>query len=460
MSENGDNFRLSTPGIRLALVYTGVFVFLFAIYLLISLHHLSALPELDSDALEYDAIAFNITHHRGFGYDWNDPDWRHPYLQDPQYQNLLSRLPRYPGYYPSYYPSVYRPPAMPYLLALVYVVSGRNFAAWRIVSCALMAGAATLAAAISAEFAGLLAAIITALLILLCPMLTRLSHLFFTESLATFLMTFLVWMWLRNAKNGWSAARISGLGVVCAALVATRYIFLLWIPVVALSVPAIPTASGLKSIWRGKAICLCTTLLIIGPWCIRNILVTKEFMPFGSQAQFELINGFGPMAVQSRGVWAGDKENESGVFAGEEHLLKLNLDPLDFEVRLAKIRSSSAVHWMLQRPLEVIQLMFLHVYKEVKPAAPANGNVASEWLLFLGALAAFVFRKSQGVGIIVLFVALNIIGIALTWSAGGRFMAPAHPLIVALVAAMVSRQLTASMQQNYGSKPKAYCRND
>jgi hypothetical protein len=154
-------------------------------------------------------------------------------------------------------------------------------------------------------------------------------------------------------------------------------------------------------------------------------------------------------------VWAGEEENGRGVFVGEEELSGLKLDPLDFEVQLAKIRSSLAIRWMSQHPLDVIRLVFLHVYKEVKPPISADwpdGNVASEWLLFLGALGAFVFRKSPGVGIIVLFVALNILSIALTWSVRGRYMVPVQPLIVALVGAMVSRQLTASLQQNSGSK--------
>ena len=40
------------------------------------------------------------------------------------------------------------------------------------------------------------------------------------------------------------AGRIVRFGFACGALVATRNIFLLWVPIVALSVPAIPTASG------------------------------------------------------------------------------------------------------------------------------------------------------------------------------------------------------------------------
>jgi hypothetical protein len=65
-----------------------------------------------------------------------------------------------------YYPTTYRPPAVPILMGLVYALTNRSFAAWRIVECALMAGAVTIAAVVSAGIAGLPAAVLTAILAL------------------------------------------------------------------------------------------------------------------------------------------------------------------------------------------------------------------------------------------------------------------------------------------------------
>jgi hypothetical protein len=320
---------------------------------------------------------------------------------------------------------------MPYLLAMVYGVVGRNFAVWRILSCAIMAGAATAAAAVSAEFAGLLAAIITSLLFLQCPQLTMYSHMFMTESLATFCVTLLAWMWLTNSRTGWTTKRIAGLGIVLGALVATRSIFLLWVPVVALFVPATPSAPGSRNIWRGKAICFVFALLIIGPWAARNIVVTKDLMPFGTLAQAELSAGFGPRAIQSRGLWSpiGPEEDIPGITR------------LEGEVQMAKAQYSFAIHWITQHPVDVMWLMCLHVWKEVRP-------LDNKWLLFMGALSAFALRKSAGVRILVLFVALNILTIALTWSVGGRFMVPVQPVLAALVSAVISRQIIISLRQN------------
>ena len=162
-------------------IYAVIFLGVFAAYILasLSLGALTALPEL-GDGQDYDSIAFNIWQGRGFGHNWDDPEWRRPYLASPIYKDVLNR-------HSEFYPTTYRPPAMPYLLALVYKLAGRNFASWRIVNCAIMAAAVTIAAAISARFAGPMAAIITASLALLSPQLTASSHRFLTEALATFL---------------------------------------------------------------------------------------------------------------------------------------------------------------------------------------------------------------------------------------------------------------------------------
>jgi hypothetical protein len=55
-------------------------------------------------------------------------------------------------------------------------------------------------------------------------------------------------------------------------------------------------------------------------------------------------------------------------------------------------------------------------------------------------------------------VAGNILSVAMTYSAGGRFMVPMQPLLVALVAAMivyVTRQALALMRGNSTARPRA-----
>lgn len=400
-------------------IYASIFLGTFTAYVLaaILLGTLTALPE-KGDGQDYDAIAFNLWHQRGFGFDWDDPEWRQPYKTDPQYKEILDR-------HSGFELTAYRPPAMPYLLAFVYSIAGRTFAAWRILNCAIMAAAVTMAAAIAARFAGTAASFLTAALSVLSPQLIASSQRFLTEALAAFLVTLLAWTWLnhhRKEKAWWHAAK---LGVILGLLVATRSIFLLWLPLVLL-VPE--TKLDLRRCWRPKAICLLVFLAVIGPWWLRNILVTREFMPFGTEGAINLPAAFGPRAMKFQGVWAPNHED------GEQELTAQNLDRLNFEVRLAKFRSALTIQWMREHPLDVVYLMLLHVWQELRP----HGRFFYDWLLVLGGIAAIFFRKSPGIGVPVLFVGMNILSIALTWSVEGRFMVPVQLLLIALTSAMAA----------------------
>jgi hypothetical protein len=142
------------------IVYAAMFFAVFATYVARARESgaMASLPQA-GDEVDYDAIAFSVWQGHGIGFNWDNPAWREPYLEAPGYENVLARR-------SSYYPTSYRPPAVPVLMGLVYTLTNRNFAAWRIFQCALMAGAVTVAAMIAAGVAGLPGAVLTALLAL------------------------------------------------------------------------------------------------------------------------------------------------------------------------------------------------------------------------------------------------------------------------------------------------------
>jgi hypothetical protein len=404
-----------------------IFLAAFGTYLLRAANDgkLGAPPE-NGDGHDYDAIAFNIWQHGAYGYHWDDPSWREPYTNLPEYEGLLERR-------SSYYPTTYRPPAMPLLLGLVYQLTGRNFVAWRIVNCAIVAGAVTLAAAIAAYFSGSLAAIVAAILIVQSPQLTFYSHMFVTEGLAAFFVTLLAWTWLRNARRGWTTAGAAAFGVVLGALVATRSIFVFWLPL-ALFVPSEMGVARIRA-WRLKAICLAFAILVIGPWWIRNIAVTRAFFPLGTEGAINLPAAFGPRALRFEGLWAANQSD------GAPELSALNLDPVRFEVRLARYRTRMTTAWMREHPFDVLRLAALHVWQEIRP----RGDPYDGWRLLIGAgLGAAFFRRSAGILIMVLILCAHLLSIAVTWSVGGRFMVPVQPVCLALTAALaisVTRQI-------------------
>ena len=399
-------------------VFTAIFLTSFGIYVMraSSSGALREPPET-GDGHDYDAIAFNVLQGRGFGYQWSDEEWRRPYGGIPRYRLLLSRQ-------SDYYPTTYRPPAMPYLLSAVYALAGRNFTAWRVVNCGVTAGAVTTAAIISAQFAGIPAALITAAILLQSRELTRYSGMFMTEPIAALMLALLAWTWVRNATDGWTVKRSIASGIAMGGLLAARTIFILTTPVL-LILPGKDRSFGSKLAWKTKAICLAVAIIVISPWWIRNIVVLDAFMPLGTQGGINLPMGFGPRALRSQGIWASNPED------GWPEIAALKLDIVTSEVMLAKHRQKLAISWMMDNPDLVLRLMWLHVSQELKPGR----DLYSRWLLPGAALAALVLWKFPGVWVLALIVGGNILSVAMTYSAGGRFMVPVQPLLAALVAA-------------------------
>jgi 4-amino-4-deoxy-L-arabinose transferase-like glycosyltransferase len=417
------------------LIFAAIFVAAFGTYGLRAYRsgNLNNPPEA-GDGPDYEAIAFNVWKGRGYGYYWSDPEYRAPYEGLARYRDLLTRQ-------STYYPTTYRPPALPYLLSAVYTVAGRNFAVWRILNCAIMAGAVTIAVAIAVHLAGLLAAPVALGLLLQSPRLTQYSQMFMTEGQATFLVSLLAFIWLTQRQRRWKLAGTAASGAALGALMAVRSIYVLWVPIALFAPTSDPKSEG-RFGWRAKAVCLATCLLVIAPWWVRNIVVTKAFMPAGTQGPLNLPAGFGPQALKYDGMWRSIRDDEADALRAQ------NVDPysVEFEVRLARTRSQIATAWMREHPADVLRLMILHVWQETKP----RGHPFWDYLLPLGAVAAFVLRKSPGVGIVVLMVCANIVSVAMTWGAGGRFMTPVQPLLLALISALIAvgiRQTTSVLQR-------------
>ncbi len=411
--------KLARPQLH-TLVFVAIFLTAFATYTLriVNGGGLREPPE-SGDGHDYDAIAFNVWQGRGFGYEWSDEEWRRPYLGIDRYRPLLTRQ-------SEFYPTTYRPPAMPFLLSGVYAVAGRNFAAWRIVNCGVMAGAVTAAAAIAGQLAGPPAALLTAAIVLQSRDLTRYSGMFMTEPLATLMVALLTWTWVRQAARGWTIASAAASGLAMGGLLGARTIFILSAPILLL-LPGRDKSFGSKFAWKPKAICLAVAIAVISPWWIRNIIVLDAFMPLGTQGGINLPMGFGPRAIRNQGVWHSNPGD------GWPEIAAQKLDTVTSEVMLAKYRQQLTITWMIDHPRDVLNLMWLHVSQELKPGR----DFFTKWLLPSAALAALVQARSPAVWTIVLVVCANILSIAMTYSAHGRFMVPMQPLLVALVAAGV-----------------------
>lgn len=407
----------------------GLFVGLF-VYLLISAIRsgsFHAAPHL-GDGQDYDAIGYNLSVRGCFGYFWDDPEYRRPYEKTPEYyEPILKR-------HGTLELTTYRPPAFPFILAGVYKLLGRRFAAWRLLNCAIVALAITIVAVIARNIGGWLAALITAGLTMWAGNLVHIASAFLTEGLACLGIALVAYFWFRAFFR---PARIQSailFGLALGGLVLIRNIFVLWVclPIVFNWVHGSAPA---PFNWRLKLVSLATALAIVTPWSIRNISVTGKFMPSGSQAGINLPAGFGPQAIAHKGVWAPQPDD------AEESAKRQSLDHLHFETWLAQHRTAKTLSWMRNNPAATVKLMGLHIWQEVKP----RGDLFRILLMLGSALGIGIYWRNPAAKIVLLLLVLNLACIAATWGIGdGRLLVPIQPLqmlMTGLVLAILVRQL-------------------
>jgi hypothetical protein len=270
---------------------------------------------------------------------------------------------------------------------------------------------------------------------------------FMTEPLATLMVALVTWLWVRNASTGWTLASAAASGIAMGGLLAARTIFILSTPILFM-LPGKDLSFGSKFAWKTKAICLAVALVVISPWWIRNVIVLDAFMPLGTQGGINLPMGFGPRALRHQGVWASNPGD------GWPEIAAQKLDIVTSEVMLAQYRQKLTINWMLDNPRDVLWLMWLHVSQELKPGS----DFFSKWLLPGAGIAALVLRTFPGAWTVVLVVCANVLSIAMTYSAGGRFMVPMQPLLVALFAAGVvelARQALTLLGLASATSPRA-----
>ena len=109
---------------------------------------------------------------------------------------------------------------------------------------------------------------------------------------------------------------------------------------------------------------------------------------------------------------------------------------------------------MMDNPGQVLYLMWLHVSQDLKPGRDFH----SRWLLPAAALSALMLWRFPGAWVLVLMVCGNILTIAMTYSAGGRFMVPVQPLLAALVGAAAvygARQALTLVRGMSAGSPRA-----
>ncbi|MGZ7042494.1 MAG: ArnT family glycosyltransferase, partial [Thermoanaerobaculia bacterium] len=397
------------------------------------------LPPPPGDTQDYDNIALQILRGRGFAIDYTDPEWKEPYRrhnEDGTYDEILSRT-------EPFHLTAYRPPLLPFALALTYRVIGRGFLAWRIIESLLTAFALMLVCAVAWRTFGPRVALIAAGLMFLST--TYVTYVatwgLLTEPFAIFAISVLTWSLsrLEPEPQYWIAA-IGGLAM--ATLCLTRSLYVVWIPVL----PVLMWWISREGADRRRsliAVAIFVTFAVAPqvPWWIRNCRVTGAFMPFGTQAGTNVYAAYGDLAVwPHRGVWWWAKARQyENAYVHEIGSCK-GCD----EAALARYGTRGARVWALHHLRELPRL----AYWKVTATWMAMDDTGPFGTVFWFAVAApLVFwRRRRFIRVkialsMLTVIVMNFAVIALTWSAGWRFIVPVEPLLSILAAVALASLL-------------------
>lgn len=367
------------------------------------------------DEAEYDLLAMELAAGNGFRFDYDNAEWRRPYLganDDGSYDILLSRH--------GAAPTTYRPPLFPAVVAGLYTAFGRSFLVVRVFNCVAMGLAGGFAAWIVARRIGFVSGLLFGILFSVVEHRARYhAGLFLTESLATLLATVLALVLIRliATKQIHCAAAA---GVLTGLAILNRPLVALWFPfIVALIGWSLPQRRLFQI-----AVYSTLTIAVILPWSIRNSLLLGHLSLLGTHGQQNLAAAYSDEAVRQKGIWY--RLDGVGFFP---EAIDDSRPGIDRERARAAQSQHAALEWMKQNPLKVPFLMLMRVWQLWQPRMHWDALILG--LAFLG-YACWSNNSDRRIVAALLFA--NTAAVGVTWSVGGRFLVPLLPIIHLLVA--------------------------
>lgn len=386
-------------------------------------------PPPPGDGQDYDNLAWNLTQGLGYGYEWQNPQWRAPYEdhnQSGEYNKILAR------HTSGFEATSTRPPLLPLILAAIYKILGRHFWIWNILNAFLFAMVGAFSVTLAQQFFGTRAAQLTALAVALDFSYKWFSADLLTEGFAclfTLGLTALFYIFWREGR----LKVIAAAGVIAGLSFLLRSIFIFWFPLLTLLVFFLaPKKTGVKS----AGLFLVCAFIVTAPWMVRNCKLHQAFMPLGDQGGIKLPGGYCDAAVADQGLWA-DPERGGYFVVFENELAKKNLPPGDYNREMAQYGSRIAKQWMRD-------------HWRVLPRL-ALAKLKTELHLGYGYLLPFLFiallgillgtLKSPPSQILWIFLVINALPIMATWSVGGRLLLPVIPHLHILFGASLATLL-------------------
>ncbi|TWT57767.1 hypothetical protein KOR42_11330 [Thalassoglobus neptunius] len=373
-------------------------------------------PSTSGDEVDYDSLGWELAHGRGFRVDLNDPEFRAPYDLAAQASERF-RLPQRESEI-----STTRPPFYPWAISYINRLIGRQFSGTRIMDAAFVAATGALLAVCVRQDFGMTAAWLSVILFLGVDVRTRLyGRAILTEAMAMFFVSLICVAILKlrfhRFRSRFDDILFSvALGLLIGFAVLVRTLMILWLPGICLLLFLTWKRLGF-SVKRSALLVVGTMsgiLLAILPWSVRNIAVTGEWMPMGTQGLVQLSASFGDEVWESGGVWRNLEH--SGFF---DDVVHDDQTPVEREVAKAKWSRTHAKEWIFRHPGRAITLVPMKIYEEFRPRNRTEGIILC---LFLIGIWPALWSPSGRVCLAL--IAINAFAIGVTWSVEGRFLVP------------------------------------
>jgi hypothetical protein len=376
---------------------------------------LHAPPTADGDEADYERLGYHLAAGYGFGHI---PEELHSQKTAEQF-----------------IPTAYRPPGFPFLIAAVYQIRPSDYFLIRLINCVACSVASGLVAAYFAREVSAAASLGVGLLGSLDPRLREFAGTFLTENLATLLFCLFAISFTRLMMNGtrWNAA-ICGLSL--SALVCVRSFYVAWYPVIWIVIAFVLLVPWRICLWTDRRILgrsqgfmaflifAFTSVLLTGPWWIRNCLVLEAVMPTGTQGGIGIADGFSESAWKNHGSWTSETAGRIAETMRQDPACR-NLKQLEFEREHSRRGSASAREWIRENLSRVPQLTFWKFCRlwEI-------GESRSQMVLFSAMIAGLLIaRRNPLAQTLVLLLLLNTLTVMATYHTYERFMTPFRPLI-------------------------------
>lgn len=339
-------------------------------------------------------------------------------------------------------PDTTRPPLLPFIIAgLDQFTPGKELWSIRIWNIACLALTCGLVARQITKRYGPIGGWLVIPLFVGLDMNTRLyGRAILTEATATLLIALLSLSLMRFCGMAryfrmvhLKTAGMAGLWMTLA--IYDRTSFLLWVPIVltgmVISLRQHDLKRWLKESTKMASIFLGIVIVGFAPWAVRNILVTGEFMPTGTQGATQLSAAYSDIAWESQGVWRNLEDYD---FFDE--INDAEMSPLGSRIAKAHASQQAANEWISKHPVKAAILPAMKVWQSVRPR-----SISQLILLFFALIGFWSWQSDPLKSSFLIILTACLTGIGMTWSVEGRFLVTILFVWHCLAAAGICRTL-------------------